>query len=150
VFINKKDSMRYLVVGFLAVILFACKEKEVSKFEYQTVTMMGKTTLVVTKDLVTVDFAGRGEPTHYERATSSDEWVALMSSLTTVKLDEINSLEAPSNKRATDAAPFAKMLFHTPDSTYESASFDHKNPHVMLMPTMEVILKVQEANKKKN
>ena len=71
-----------------------------------------------------------------------------MSSLTTVKLEEINSLEAPSNKRATDAAPFAKMLFHTPDSTYESASFDHKNPHLMLKPTMEAILKIQAANKK--
>lgn len=139
---------RNILICLMALVFFACKEKEVSKFEYQTVTMMGKTTMVMTKDLVTVDFAGRGEPSHYERATSSDEWMALMSSLTTVKLEEINSLEAPSNKRATDAAPFAKMLFHTPDSTYESASFDHKNPHLMLKPTMEAILKIQAANKK--
>ena len=140
--------MRNTLICLMAFVSFACKEKEVSKFEYQTVTMMGKTTMVMTKDLVTVDFAGRGEPSHYERATSSDEWMGLMSSLTTVKLEEINSLEAPSNKRATDAAPFAKMLFHTPDSTYESASFDHKNPHLMLKPTMEAILKIQAANKK--
>lgn len=139
---------RNTLICLLALVFFACKEKEVSKFEYQTVTMMGKTTMVMTRDLVTVDFAGRGEPSHYERATSSDEWMVLMSSLTTVKLEEINSLEAPSNKRATDAAPFAKMLFHTPDSTYESASFDHKNPHLMLKPTMEAILKIQAANKK--
>lgn len=132
----------------MALTLISCKELEVEKFEYQTVTMMGKTILSVTKDKVIVDFNGRGEPTHFERDTKDSEWVALMSGLREVKLDEVNSLKAPSDKRATDAAPFAKMLFSTPDSTYMSASFDHKNPNAMLMPIMDEILKIQAENAK--
>ena len=140
--------MKYLLSCLMALTLISCRELEVQKFQYQTVTMMGRTVLSITQDKVVVDFNGRGEPTHYERETKDAEWLALMSSLKEVKLDEVNSLEAPSNKRATDASPFAKMYFTTPDSTYESASFDHKNPHAMLMPLMQVILKVQEENKK--
>ncbi|MFT4602376.1 MAG: hypothetical protein ACI857_002562 [Arenicella sp.] len=140
--------MKYLLICLMALTLISCKELEVEKFEYQTVTMMGKTILSVTKDKVIVDFNGRGEPTHFERDTKDSEWVALMSGLREVKLDEVNSLKAPSDKRATDAAPFAKMLFSTPDSTYMSASFDHKNPNAMLMPIMDEILKIQAENAK--
>jgi hypothetical protein len=132
----------------MALTLISCKELEVEKLQYETVTMMGKTTLAVTKDKVVVDFNGRGEPTHFERDTKDSEWAALIMGMKDVKLDEVNSLVAPSEKRATDAAPFAKMLFVTPDSTYVSASFDHKNPNAMLMPLMDEILKIQAENKK--
>ena len=132
----------------MALTLISCKELEVEKLQYETVTMMGKTTLAVTKDKVVVDFNGRGEPTHFERDTKDAEWAGLIAGMKDVKLDEVNSLVAPSDKRATDAAPFAKMLFFTPDSTYSSASFDHKNPNAMLMPLMDEILKIQAENKK--
>ena len=132
----------------MAITLISCKELEVSKFEYSTSTMMGRTQLIVTQDSVVVDFNGRGEPTHFARATKSEEWAGLMLSLQDVDLDKIADLEAPSNKRSTDASPFAYFAFTTKDSTYTSASFDHKNPHSMLMPSMEQIIKIQEENKK--
>ena len=124
--------MRYLLICLVAVTFFSCKEAEVTKFEYTTVTMMGKTIMTVTPKLVTVDFSGRGEPTHFERETKDAEWIALMTSMKDVDLDKVNGLEAPSNKRATDASPFASFTFTTPDSTYKSAGFDHKNPNEML------------------
>ncbi|MEO9532179.1 MAG: hypothetical protein ABJG68_10710 [Crocinitomicaceae bacterium] len=139
--------MRYLLICLVALTLFSCKEAEVTEFQYTTVTMMGKTIMKVSQEKVTVDFSGRGEPTHFERETKDTEWIALMSSLKDVDLDKVNGLEAPSNKRATDAAPFASFSFVTPDSTYKSASFDHKNPNEMLMPLMQEFLKVQEENK---
>jgi hypothetical protein len=140
--------MRYLLICLVAVTFFSCKEAEVTQFEYSTVTMMGKTLMIVSQDKVTVDFSGRNEPTHYERETKYGEWVALMKSLKEVDLEKVNGLEAPSNKRATDAAPFATFSFVTADSTYKSASFDHKNPNDMLMPLMQEFIKVQEENKK--
>ena len=65
-----------------------------------------------------------------------------------VDLTKVNSLEAPSQLRATDAAPFATFYFETKDSTYKSATFDHKRAHEMLVPLMDEVLKVQEENKK--
>lgn len=140
--------MRYLLICLVAVTLFSCKEAEVTQFEYTTVTMMGKTIMTVSQDKVAVDFVGRSEPTHFERETKDSEWIALMTSMKEVDLDKVNGLEAPSNKRATDASPFASFSFVTPDSTYKSASFDHKNPNEMLMPLMQEFIKVQEENKK--
>lgn len=140
--------MRFLLFCMTAFALISCEELEVNQFEYTTTTMMGRTQLLVTQDSVVVDFNGRGEPTHFARATKPQEWTALMLSLKEVDLDKIASLEAPSNKRATDAAPFAYFEFTTKDSTYRSASFDHKNPNSMLMPCMEEILQIQEENKK--
>lgn len=136
----------YIVV--LSLIMISCNELEVSKVEYTTTTMMGRTVLSVTQDSVIVDFNGRGTPTHFSRATKADEWVNLMLSLQEVDLNKIKDLEAPSEKRATDAAPFAQFNFVTKDSTYQSATFDHKNPNAVLMPTMQEILKITEENKK--
>ena len=140
--------MKYLIICFAALTLISCKELEVNTFEYTTSTMMGKTQMIVTQDSVTVDFNGRGEPTHFARATKSEEWSGLMLSLQEVDLDKIADLEAPSDMRSTDASPFAYFIFATKDSSYRSATFDHKNPNSMLMPTMEKILEIQEENKK--
>lgn len=140
--------MKYVIICLSALAFISCKELEVSKFEYTTTTMMGRTQMIVTQDSVIVDFNGRGAPTHFARATKSEEWAGLMLSLQEVDLDKIADLEAPSNKRATDAAPFAYFAFTTKDSTYQSATFDHKNPNSMLMPSMDEILKIQEENKR--
>ena len=140
--------MRYLLICMTALSLISCEELEVNQFEYTTTTMMGRTQLLVTQDSVVVDFNGRGEPTHFSRATKAQEWSGLMLSLKEVDLDKVASLEAPSNKRATDAAPFAYFEFTTKDSTYRSASFDHKNPNSMLKPCMDEIIKIQEENTK--
>ena len=140
--------MKNLLIILGVIALTSCKELEVNKFEYTTSTMMGRTQLFITQDSVTVDFNGRGEPTHFARATKTSEWTGLMMSLENVDLDKIADLEAPSNKRATDAAPFAYFSFSTKDSTYRSSTFDHKNPNTMLVPSMNEILKIQEENKK--
>jgi hypothetical protein len=106
--------------------------------------MMGKTLVEITQDSVVVSFAGRGEPTRTARKTDSSEWMNLASALEGVDLNKIATLEAPTNKRATDAAPYGTILISTKDSTYTSASFDGKNPHEMLMPLMNEIVKIWE------
>ena len=136
-----------LFLGILLALL-SCKDLEIEKVSYSSATMMGRTVTTVTKDSVTVAFNGRGEPTYYSRATKTSEWEGIMKSLAEVDLKKIAELEAPSNKRATDAAPFGMFEVSTKDSTYQSNGFDGKNPHAMLMPLMEEILKIQEANKK--
>lgn len=131
---------------FLALILvfFSCQDLEIQKVSYSSATMMGRTVTTITKDSVVVTFNGRGEPTYSARATTSAEWESIMKSLAEVDLKKIAELEAPSNKRATDAAPFGMFEISTKDSTYQSNGFDGKNPHSMLIPLMEEVLKIQE------
>ncbi|MBD3638636.1 MAG: hypothetical protein HUJ25_14890 [Crocinitomicaceae bacterium] len=140
--------MRHLFIAFIALVLLSCQDLEIVKYEYHTTTMMGRTVLSVTEDSVTVAFNGRGEPTYYGREVKESEWEAVNSSMKDVDLSKVSSLEAPSDKRATDASPHAKFVFVGQDSSITTASFDAKNPHEMLMPLMQEIIKIQEENKK--
>lgn len=137
--------MKSLIVLFAVAITFlSCKEMDIKKVEYRSTTMMGKTTVTITADSVVTTFNGRGDATRTSRTLSTGEWNALMESLVKVELSKISSLESPTNKRATDAAPYGTIEITTKDSVYTSASFDGKNPHEMLMPTMQEIIKIWE------
>ncbi|UKN01120.1 hypothetical protein K6119_15430 [Paracrocinitomix mangrovi] len=139
---------QFFLILVSTVMLFSCDEKDLEKVEYSTSTMMGRTVLSVSKDSVVVNFNGRGNPTHFSRATKDGEWDGVLSSLSKVEFDQVGDLTAPSNKRATDAAAHASFIFITKDSTIRSASFDDNNPHEMLIPLMKEINKIQEENKK--
>lgn len=140
--------MRYFLFLLLSVALISCDELEISQYEYHTTTQMGRTVTTVTQDSVIVTFNGRGNPTRFARATKPAEWKALGVSMKDVDLAKVPTLEAPSNKRATDAAPFAKFKFTGKDGVITSADFDHKNPNVMLDPLMKEFLKIIEENAK--
>ena len=137
--------MRFMIFLTIVVLLtVSCKELNFTKVEYRSTTMMGKTSVEITADSVVISFNGRGEPTRSSRSTESSEWMSLGKAMEGVDLNKIATLEAPSNKRATDAAPYGTIFITTKDSTYTSASFDGKNPHEMLMPLMNEIVKIWE------
>ena len=140
--------MRNLVIILLAIVAFSCEETDLKQLEYHSTTMMGRTVTTVTPDSVVVTFEGRTEPTRYARATKPDEWSNILKSLENVEFDKIDELEAPSNRRATDAAPFGKFVFITKKGTFESNGFDGGNPNDMLMPVMKAIEEVEANNKK--
>jgi hypothetical protein len=137
--------MRLLIAMLiLSAFTVACKELDVVQYEYRSTTMMGKTTVIITADSVITSVNGRGEPTRTARATETSEWTSLAASLKDVDFSKIATLESPTNKRATDAAPFGTIVISTKDSVYTSATFDGKNPHEMLQPLMKEIVKVWE------
>ncbi len=133
-----------LFILILSTVLISCNELDVIKYEYRSTTMMGKTSVIITADSVVTTFNGRGEPTRTARATEPSEWAGLANSIKEVDLGKIATLEAPTNKRATDAAPYGTLIISTKDSVYTSASFDGKNPHAMLQPLMQEIVKIWE------
>ena len=140
--------MRYFVLILLAAIAISCEDIDVKKVEYHTTTMMGRTITTVRPDSVIVTFNGRGEPTYYARETEEGEWSTIVESIKEIDLDEIAELEAPSNKRATDAAPFAKFVVETKKGTYESNGFDGGNPNEALKPLMQAFENIKSNNKK--
>jgi hypothetical protein len=141
--------MKRLFILFAAVGLISCKDLDIKKVSYSSATMMGRTQTTVTQDSVVITFNGRGEPTYFARPTKSVEWEGILNSLTDVDLKKIADLEAPSNKRSTDAAPFGMFEITTKDSTYQSNGFDGGNPHEMLKPLMKQIEKIREDSEGK-
>ena len=139
--------MKYMFIALLALFLFACEETDIIQFQYNSTTMMGKTIVIVRQDSVITSFSGRGTPTRNARTTEKSEWMSLVNSIKDVDLSKISTLEAPTNKRSTDAAPFGMLIVTTKDSTYTSASFDGKNPHEMLMPLMNEMAKIWDTTK---
>jgi hypothetical protein len=142
--IKTRKMNKLLLYGFVAILLTACIESEVVKVEYRSTTMMGRTMVTITKDSVTTSFNGRGEPWSNSRSTTPGEWTDLLKLLSEIKLKDIPTYEAPTNKRDTDAAPFATLFVHTKDSTFESKTFDGYDAHDMLQPTMDQIEKMAE------
>jgi hypothetical protein len=142
--IKLRTMKSIMTLIFAATLLISCNETDIVSYEYRSTTMMGRTVVIITQDSVVTTFNGRGEPTRTARATQSSEWTALAASLKDVDLSKISTLESPTNKRATDASPYGTIIVTTKDSTYTSASFDGKNPHDMLKPLMEEIVKVWE------
>lgn len=128
------------LVGIIGLmVLVSCKTVDIVKYQYKSTTMLGSRTITITQDSVVTEFNGRMESNRTARATSFEEWVQLKESMKSVDLDEIALLESPTNRRATDAAPFGSVLISTKDSTYQSASFDGFDAHIKLTPLMVVI-----------
>jgi hypothetical protein len=140
--------MRILILASITLLFMSCKDLEITRYEYQTSTMMGKTVLAVTPDSVIVTFNGRGEPTYYARGIKDAEWNDVNASMKNVDLSKVSSLESPTNGRESDRSPYAKFNFIGKDSTISSADFDGGKPHDMLQPLMKEFEKIQEKNKK--
>ena len=133
-----------ILITVLTALLVSCEETDVVQYEYISSTMMGRTVVTITQDSVVTTFNGRGEPTRNARKTEASEWSALFKSLAEVDLNKIATLESPTNGRATDRSPYGTLIITTKDSAYTSASFDGKNPHEMLMPLMNEVVKIWE------
>ncbi len=134
--------MKYILPLIAALLIVSCKTTDIVKYEYKSTTMLGSRVLTVTQDSVVSAFSGRSEPTRTARATTPEEWHELTASMSAVKLEAIADLESPTNKRATDAAPYGSVKLSTKDSTYHASAFDGYNSHKTLVPLMAVMQKI--------
>lgn len=131
--------MKYILPLIAVFLIMSCKTADIVTYEYKSTTMLGSRILTVTQDSVVSSYRGRTEPTRSARATTSQEWAELKASVVNLKLKNISDLEAPTNKRATDAAPYGSVILTTKDSSYHSSSFDGYVSHKDLMPLMNVM-----------
>ena len=127
---------------FVALVFTACKSGDIISYKYSSTTMMGKSEWTITEDSVIYTFNGRSEPKREARATKATEWSALNKAIENIKLEEIADLKAPTEMRATDAAPFGKVYISTKDSTFKSKAFDGYNSHETLQPLLDEIKKI--------
>jgi hypothetical protein len=75
---------------------------------------------------VSKDRDGKDKPV--PKKLSDADWKELVTCFTTVKLDSLSKLKAPSEKRFHDGAAVAKLKITTKEKEYETTSFDHGFP----------------------
>jgi hypothetical protein len=77
---------------------------------------------------VSKDRSGTEKP--LVKKISDADWKELIKDFKEIKLNEMGSLKAPSEKRFYDGAAIATLKITYKDSIYESLNFDHGNPPV--------------------
>ncbi len=139
-----KFSMIYMIL-----ILFAasnCKgqnQNTINVINYETFTRGSSTNYNITSDRVEVISTGL-QKREDSISISNNEWEALLKHLQNLKISELNKLEAPSDSRASDAAPHAILSIRKNDTIYKTSSFDHGNAPSAIKPLVQAILRLAE------
>jgi len=79
--------------------------------------------------------------------TPESYWQKLLEVSSSISLDQIKDLQAPSNERAHDAALSCKIEIHTDFSIYISSAFDEGKPP-MEIKTLVTLLEAQFPSRK--
>ena len=87
---------------------------------YQKIKLENKTASV------TNDRSGKEKPKTI--SLTDEDWKEIISLFQKVKLEELENLKAPSQKRFYDGAAIANLTIQFKGKEYESASFDHGFP----------------------
>lgn len=90
-------------------------------------------------------FKARGVADPIIQEISSEEWQALVEAVNQLELQTINTLSAPSNDRARDAALAAQVSIKNDQGVYDSSIFDHKNPPPALETLVNQVLSITEG-----
>ena len=85
---------------------------------------------------------GVADPT--KQKITTQEWQVLVEAVEALDLSTIGSLAAPSNNNATDRAMSARVQIVHQKGTFDSSTFDHKNPPTALKKLTEQILSITE------
>jgi hypothetical protein len=115
----------------------------VEKVEFNTMGMSG----VYEKISITPDSLQRktgkrrtNEPEEqFGKSINQEEWNSVLSALAAISLNNIGSLQSPTNKRTYDGAMHSEIIVTTIDNQSFRHSFDDEDPHAKLEALMEVI-----------
>ncbi len=113
-----------------------CSNKETInsvELSYQTRGM--RKFLYITQDSVAVTI---NDVTHHYKSTSA-QWKKIVKTLSKVNLEGISSLKRPSKRAAFDGALNAQLVVTTSKKKYESSNFDHNQPNVALIKTIDAM-----------
>lgn len=76
------------------------------------------------------------------------QWKKILKLVDEIKLKNLSTLKAPSEKRKFDGAAHAKLKVLYKDDLYESSSFDHGNPPIEIKDLVEYIIKLSKSANK--
>jgi len=141
--INSKDSIIELLSNKQVVLTMTKKQEQASvTFEYSALSRGSYTHISINKKEVSVILKRDSKPVI--QPCSETNWNNLLEALKLVTIENLEHLEAPSQKRLYDGAAIANLTIIYNGTVYKSASFDHGNPPKEIQLLVKEILSVSE------
>ena len=142
--------MKKLVIIFLVLIVgqSMVSQEKINEFafEYEAVTRgfyqkikVNKETLVFSED--------RTVKKSSTVKLNNKQWNKILELVDEIKLKNLSSLKAPSEKRKFDGAAHSKLKVLYKDDLYQSSSFDHGNPPREIKGLVEYIIELSQSAK---
>jgi hypothetical protein len=103
------------------------------ELSYQTRGM--RKFLHITPDSVVVTI---NDDVHNYKTTPA-QWKKIVKTLEKVNLAGISTLKRPSKRAAFDGAMAAQLVVKTSKKTFESSNFDHNQPNIVLVKTIDAM-----------
>jgi hypothetical protein len=141
--------MIQLVLLVALTLSFTQKQPEIKQIEFSKIARGYEEHVRIDGDSVNVfihDMRGEKAAVNFGRKINEKEWVALMLSISNLKLGDVESLASPTMKRAADAAMHGTLTFTDKLDKSYAHGFDDENPHDSLKP---ILKKVREISGRK-
>lgn len=136
----------FFLLLFCSSNAFSQQSAEIARVEFNSGTRAYREQLIVTKDSLSVikeDFREDDRPQIIRRPTTAREWKSVLSSLSKVRLSEIDNLESPTKNREVDAAAHGSIIITSSDGQSYTHGFDDENPHKSFHDLMSCIRKLR-------
>ena len=137
--------MKNILYIALMTFFVSCGTQKIIAYEYNIVTRGYKQNIKVNKKTIEIEAnnsSSKNGPKKTTTVTSSELWTALQDASKSIKLNEIGTLESPTNKRQFDGAMFGSLILTNEDSIYTSAGFDHGHPPLMIKTIVDSLVKL--------
>lgn len=110
--------------------------------EYTAISRGFYSHIIINKKLVSIENKRDEKPT--TKTCSKANWEALLKALSSVDIENIPNLKAPSEKRFFDGAAIANLKIIYNGKPYETPSFDHGNPPTEVVELVKETLSISE------
>lgn len=117
---------------------------DISEIRYETYSRGFAAQYVISEDSISVT-NGTFEKTTQTRAITKAEWQNLMATLNNLKIQNIETLEPPTEGRMVDAAAQANLSITQNNNVFETKTFDHGNAPAPIEPLVKAILRLAET-----
>lgn len=123
-------------------------QSDVSKIEFTSLTRGYQKQVFIDKDSLTVLIDGRqSENRIVKRKLAAGEWKTLTDELKNIDPTKLPEYKSPTNRRAFDGAKHSTVKLISGNGSEFSHTFDDLEPHKDLKKFLNLILKMENAEK---
>lgn len=118
--------------------------EDVSEIRYETFSRGFAAMYVISPERISVT-NGTFQKTTESRELTNKEWNNLLASLKDLKIQDLETLDPPTDGRMVDAAAQANLSITKNNNVFETKTFDHGSAPAPVEPLVKAILRLAET-----
>lgn len=118
--------------------------EDISEIRYETFSRGFAAMYVISPERISVT-NGTFEKTTESRELTKKEWNNLVATLKDLKIQDLETLESPTEGRMVDAAAQANLSITKNNNVFETKTFDHGKAPAPVEPLVKAILRLAET-----